>query len=92
MASSVISIERYDDCDVYIRDNSVEWYGFDSETSFGVILDKALANKCSAITKNGGGKWYLKGEGKTYSEVTEKAKEQQGKHARRKTWVIRIEE
>ena len=90
--TTVVSIERFDDCDIYIRQNEVEAYGYPAETTFGEMVDKALANNCVAITKNGGGKWYLKALGQPYNTVNAKATEAAGKFPRMKTWVIRRDE
>ena len=65
-------MKMYTNTDVYIRGNDVEWYGFDKNTTLGEMIDKAIEHKCTVITKNGGGKWYLKGLGKDYHFSKEK--------------------
>ena len=63
------NIQMFNDCDVYIMKNEVEHLGFDKNKSFGEMVDLAILNKCSVITKNGSGKWYLKGQEKNYAET-----------------------
>jgi len=85
MAKSVI---MYSDCDVYIRQNNIEWYGYDKNITFGEMINKALEHKCSIITKNGNGKWYLKGQGKDYRVSKEKLEKNMGKFPRIKCWLV----
>ena len=86
------SIKFYEDCDVYILDNSVEKYGFDKNESFGEMINKAIEHKCNVITKNGNGKWYLKGQDKVYSTSKEKIEKNVGKYPRMKTWLLEFQE
>ena len=90
--ATIVSIERYDQCDIYVMQNDVEWYGIAAETSFGEMVDKAQQNNCTVITKNGGGKWYLKAQGKPYTEAKSKAEEASGKTPRVKAWILRYDE
>lgn len=85
MAKSII---LYNDCEVYIRENNIEWYGYDKNTTFGEMIDKAIENKCIIITKNGNGKWYLKGLGKDYTISKENLEKNLGKYPRKKCWLI----
>jgi len=71
--------------------NAVEHYGYPADTTFGEMVNLAIANKCTAITKNGGGKWYLKGQGKEYEETRSKAEEAEGETPRKKVWVIKFD-
>jgi hypothetical protein len=85
MAKSVLF---YDNTDVYINNNDIEIYGYDKNTTFGEMIDKALENKCIIITKNGKGKWYLKGLDKDYVITKEKLEKNVGKTLRSKCWLI----
>jgi hypothetical protein len=85
MAKSII---LYNDCEAYIRENNIELYGYDKNTTFGEMIDKAIENKCIIITKNGNGKWYLKGLGKDYTVSKEKLEKTVGKYPRKKCWLI----
>ena len=49
------SIQCYEDCDIYIGGNNIEWLGYDKDTTFGEMVDKAIEHQCCVITKNGGG-------------------------------------
>jgi hypothetical protein len=82
------SITRFNECDVYICGNDVEWYGFDKNSSLGEMIDKAIENKCTVITKNGNGKWYLKGIGKEHADTMEKVEKNVGKYPRLTVWVL----
>lgn len=62
MFKVVASIKLFRDKDPHPFKNQVEWYGYPSTHTFGQMLDLAIANNCNIITKNGGGKWYLKTE------------------------------
>jgi len=85
MAKSVLF---YDDCDVYMNNNDIEIHGYDKNTTFGEMIDKAIENKCIIITKNGKGKWYLKGLDKDYVITKEKLEKNVGKKPRSKCWLI----
>ena len=84
------NIQMFNDCDVYIMKNEVEHLGFDKNKSFGEMIDLAILNKCTVITKNGSGKWYLKGQEKNYAETLVKIKANAGvgKFPRIKCWLI----
>lgn len=82
------SILFYDNCDVYVHNNDIEIHGFDKNATFEEIIDKAIQNKCIIITKNGNGKWYLKGFDKDYVITKEKLEKNVGKYPRRKCWLI----
>lgn len=84
------SIQLYEDCDIFIGGNNIEWLGYDKDTTFGEMVDKALEHQCCVITKNGGGKWYLKGLNKTPEEAREKAEQNAGKYPRLKAWIIHV--
>ena len=84
------SIKMYNDCDIYGGGTNIEWYGYDKNTTFGEMMDKAINNKCRIIIKNGNGKWYLKGVDKDYATLKEKIKENIGKYPRRKCWLIKF--
>ena len=85
------SIQLYEDCDVYIRGNDVEWYGYDKDLTLGEMINKAIENKCHIITKNGNGKWYLKGLGKDYNISKEKIEKNVGKYPRLKVWLLEMQ-
>jgi hypothetical protein len=89
---AVISIKLYKECDVYIRQNSVEWLGFDKHKTFGEMVDLAILHKCHIITKNGGGKWYLKGQDKDYISSMNKIENAAGKYPRIKCWILEFGE
>lgn len=86
--SMASSIRFYNDCDVYIRGNDIEYYGYPPTTTFGEMVDKAIEHNCSIITKNGNGKWYLKGLGKDYHVSKEKIERNVGRFPRLKVWLI----
>jgi hypothetical protein len=67
MPRIISSIKLFREKDPYPFKNKVEWYGFAAETTLGQIIDIAIQNNCNIITKNGGGKWYLKNE--NYSDA-----------------------
>ncbi len=81
-------ITRFSDCGDFWG-NSVEKNGFDKMLSFCQILEIALRHKCTVITKNGGGKWYIKGENKPFDDSVKKAIQHEGKHPGQITWVIK---
>jgi hypothetical protein len=85
---AVQRITQYIDCDVYIGGNNIEWLGYDKNTTFGEMVNKAIEHKCTIITKNGGGKWYLKGLDKNYAESKEKIEKNMGKYPRIICWLI----
>jgi len=60
MARQVSSITLFTEKDVFPFKNKVEWLGFSKENTLGQMIDLAMQNDCNMITKNGGGKWYLK--------------------------------
>ena len=84
------TIQMYTDCDVYIRGNNIEWYGYDKNTTFGEMIDNAIEHKCNVITKNGNGKWYLKGLDKDYLETKEKIEANVGRFPRIKCWLVKF--
>ena len=82
------SIRLYDNCDILLFKNDVEWLGFDAQTSFGEMINLAMQNNCKVIVKNGKGKWYLKGSGYPYDMLKNKMEENVGKYPRLKCWLI----
>lgn len=84
------SIQLFEATDLYINGNDVERLGFDKNKTFGEMIDIAIANKCIIIIKNGSGKWYLKGQGKSYEIAKSKMIEHQGKYPRAKAWLIEL--
>lgn len=91
MAQQMITlIQCYEDCDIFIGGNNIEWLGYAKETTFGQMIDLAMEHKCCVLTKNGGGKWYLKGLHKTYEEAKEKAEQNVGNYPRIKVWLIQL--
>ena len=92
LMSFVTSVKMYENCDVYIMQNNIEQFGFDKNKTFGEMLDLAVLNKCNIITKNGRGKWYLKGQNKDFNDSLMKAEENAGKFQRIKCWLIQVEQ
>ncbi len=88
METVLKSMKMYEDCDVYIRGNDIEWLGFNKEMTLGEMIDKAIQTKCNIITKNGNGKWYLKGLDKDYHISKEKIENNVGKYPRLKCWLL----
>ena len=84
----MLKFALYNNCDVYIRGNNIEWNGYDKNTTFEEMLEKAKEHRCCIITKNGRGKWYLKGLGKDYTSSREKLEKNLGKYPRIKCWLI----
>lgn len=82
------SIKLYDNCDVYMHKNDVERYGYDKNTTFGEMINKAIEHNCFIIVKNGNGKWYLKGLHKDYNASKEKLELNIGKYTRVKVWLL----
>jgi hypothetical protein len=85
-----VSILQYEACDVYIGQNDIERLGYAKNITFEEMVDKAINNKCIIITKNGGGKWYLKGLNKKYVDSKEKIEKNVGKYPRIKCWLIEM--
>lgn len=73
MARVVSSIKLFKEKDPHPFKNQVEWYGYPATNTFGQMLDLAIQNNCNIITKNGGGKWYLKNE--DYADTLERMNE-----------------
>jgi hypothetical protein len=73
-------IEFYDKCEILIRQNDVEWYGFDKNKTLGEMIDLAFENECPIIQKAGpNAKWYLKGKGKSIDLIRKQIEEKCGK-------------
>ncbi|NBY14787.1 MAG: hypothetical protein EBQ72_00330 [Actinobacteria bacterium] len=89
MARQVSSITLFTDKDVFPFKNKVEWLGFSKENTLGQMIDLAMQNDCNMITKNGGGKWYLKNE--DYNEIIHRMNAQEDKYHRPRyiTYVIK---
>ena len=84
-------ITRYANCDILIHKNDIEPLGFDKTKTEYEMIDLALKNGCSIITKNGrNGKWYLKGKEKTIDFLKSKINENIGKY-RDGVFVILLE-
>jgi len=82
------TVTLYRNTDIYGGVNDVERLGFDKNMTFGAILDLATLHRCPVIVKNGNGKWYLKGQGKTPEDIAQKIEQHKGKHDRVKCWVV----
>jgi len=89
--TSVISIHKKVGKDVWAFKNQVEWLGFPKERTFGQMVDLAIQHNCNIITKNGGGKWYLKNE--DYSETMARLNDPTTKYDRKnyQCWVLTFE-
>jgi len=62
---NINKIIKYDNCDILINQNDIEYYGFDKNKTLDEIINLAIINDCRIIIKNGfNGKWYLKGKNK----------------------------
>ena len=89
---TIKSIKQYENCDIYIRQNNVQLLGFDNTKTLEEMIEIARQNKCIIIAKNGGGKWYLKGQGKNYNTTEEKIATKIGKFPRIKCWLLEFSE
>ena len=69
MASMQLFI--YNGTDAFISQNNVERLGFDKNKTLEEMIGLATEHKCPLLVKDGRGKWYLKGQGKTYEEIEE---------------------
>jgi hypothetical protein len=65
------SMQIFNATDAFIGQNNVERLGFDKNKTLEEMLALATEHKCPLIVKDGRGKWYLKGQGKTYEEIVE---------------------
>lgn len=63
------SMQLFNATDAFIGQNNVERLGFDKNKTLEEMIELATINKCPLIVKDGRGKWYLKGQGKTYEEI-----------------------
>jgi len=73
-------ITRYENTDILINQNDVEYYGFDKHLTFGEILNIAIIHGCKIIVKAGvNGKWYLKGRNKNIGILKNKLNKAKGK-------------
>jgi len=64
-----MALTRYENCDIFIGQNDVEVLGFSADKTLGEMLDLAMHHKCPVIVKNGKGKWYLKCNGRSITEI-----------------------
>jgi hypothetical protein len=88
---SVNKIQVFENCEILIRQNDVEWYGFDKNKTIGEMIDLAIKNGCPIIQKAGpNAKWYLKGKGKSIQHIKAKINEKRGK-ARDGVYCVLIE-
>jgi hypothetical protein len=84
-------ITTYTDCEILVRQNDVNWYGFDKNKTVGEMIDLAIKYNCPIIQKAGvNAKWYLKGNGKSIEYIKKKIEEKTGK-SRKGTYCILIE-
>jgi hypothetical protein len=85
---TITSIRRFTDKDPFPFKNKVEWLGFSKENTLGQMIDLAMQNDCNMITKNGGGKWYVKNE--DYNEIIRRMNNEENKYHRPRyiTYVI----
>jgi len=72
------NITRFDRCDILKPD--FERLGFDKNIPEEEMIKLAIQHGSSAIIKNGKGKWYLKGHGKTTGSLREKINNNIGKY------------
>lgn len=73
-----MSILRYEHTDILINKNDVERLGYSGSYSFDYMINLAKHHNCPILVKNGGGKWYLKGMGKSYDELKVKVDDKEG--------------
>ena len=74
------TITRYDNCDILVHRNDIEYLGYDKNKTEGEMIDLAIKNECPIIIKNGiNGKWYLKGKGYSIDYLKEQIEEKIGK-------------
>jgi hypothetical protein len=70
---------HYDKTDIFYHKNDVQKRGFDASTPQHIIIQKAIEHGCPVVVKNGKrAKWYLKGKGLSYDEVTLAIEEKKG--------------
>jgi hypothetical protein len=50
---SLNKIEVFQNCEILIRQNDVEWYDFDKNKTLGEMIDLAMKNDCPIIQKAG---------------------------------------
>ena len=85
---SMASVTEYTDCDFWIHRNDIQRLGFDKTLSYGEMIDLALKHRCPIIVKNGKGKWYLKGNGRTKDEIQRQIEKHLGKRRRRILYFV----
>lgn len=84
-------IEVFNNCEILIRQNNVDWYGFDKNKTLGEMIDLAIQNDCPIIQKAGpNAKWYLKGKGIPIEYIKRKIDEKCGK-SRNGVYCVLIE-
>ena len=64
-----MSMQLFNATDAFIGQNNVERLGFDKNKTLEEMIELATEHKCPLVVKDGRGKWYLKGQGKTYEEI-----------------------
>ena len=82
------TITRFLNCDLLIHKNDIQNLGFDKNYTEGEIIDLAVKHGCPIIIKNGKGKWYLKGQGKTIDELKGLINNNIGKYERRVCLIL----
>lgn len=83
-----MNLEIYSNTDILVGCDSVSPYGFNKDMTFKEMVSLAIEHKCPIIVKNGRGKWYLKGQGKTIEQLRGKIEENKGKYERRSLWLL----
>jgi hypothetical protein len=78
-----LEILRYNATDILMNQNDVERLGFSKTKTFEEMVNLAQEHNCRILVKNGKGKWYLKGMGKSYEELKVKVDEKEGCMAER---------
>jgi len=74
-------IVSYDKTDVFRGNNNIEKNGFPKDKTLGQMLDIAIQHRCPIIIKAGkNAKWYLKGSGKSATEIVNALEEKKGKY------------
>lgn len=84
------NIEKFENCNVYHKQDFGEKYGYSRNLTLEEMISIAVENRCPIIVRGGtNAKWYLKGNNKTEDVVREKiSKSDMNKWKRRTLYLI----
>ena len=87
------NIQIFNATDALIGQNDIERLGFDKNRSLEDMIELATQHRCPLVVKDGRGKWYLKGQGKTYEQITDALQQNKENidYKNVKCYVIRFE-